>query len=351
MIHGSKLDPITGKANWKYQLCEILLDPQTDGGRDHYQFAFDILGRRIGFKGAPTGEEPAITQVKWDEVDLPWQGAVHIGSGFFSMELAFPFAAFGARPTGGDTWGIQVGRAGAWEMPGVTWQLAGQTVLAPMPSAFWRNWHEHASLEFVPEALLADYENVGKKTEAINADYFRWRASRAEAMSGVSRLLALTEGKTDLLRERKRDPDNLPLEPEGPRGKAKIVAFGKGRQPTPDSPPAQWNRNWWTNNDGNPRTITCSWATPVTVNLHHIDWLGPGSYGTEYSLEYWDHDGWQLAYTETDNRLPVSCHLFPAVTTDRLRFTVTGMATRDYYLSIQKFEFHNVDTDGKGAGQ
>jgi len=264
---------------------------------------------------------------------------VHHGSDFFSMELVFELEGFGGRPEPGEEWGFLVGRSGTWSRPGIHWRLAGVTCLPPIASGHFKNWREHGALEFVPEALLDDYENVGKKTEAINVDYYTWRATQGEALTKVRRLLAKTEGKLDLLRG---GDDGRP---------ARIRAFGHGRRPTPEKPPDQFNRNWWTNNDGNPRTIVCSWKKPVTVNLHHVDWLGPESYASEYMLEYWTKDGWQLVYAEEDNPLPLSCHEFPPITTDKLRFTITRMETRDYYLSIQKFEFYRVDADGPGGAK
>lgn len=332
--HAQKKD--TREPNWKFQMFELFLDvPRQDGTTDHYQFAMDILGNRALYKADLEGKPFRVRETKWHLTELPWKGAVRPGSDYFGMEMAFPFKAFGVPPKNCDEWGCQVGRHGtSWPraeaLEGLHWKVASWTAWVPMPSGRWRAVGEHGTLEFADEVLLPDYQNVGKKTEEINKDYYAWKATHGEAMQKVRALVKKTEGLTDLC--------------YGEDGKhpAACIVFGKRRGPPPRKKVPNWTWQWWFTETGNPQTALLEWKEPVTFNCNKIRWNSPTCYAQEYALEYWTGTEWRLAYQETNNLLPLSGHAFPTVTTTKARLTIARVAAPSWNVPVPGFELYLV---------
>jgi len=332
----------TGEITWKIQLIEVLLDTPSGGGAsDHYHFAVDILGKRAAYKADLAGKPFDIRDTKWNPTDISWHSAMRTGSDHFVVELAFPFKSFVVTPKNCDEWGFQIGRHGtSWPraevLEGLHWKIATWTAWVPMPSGRWRTVGEHGTLELADQVLLADYQNVGKKTEEINRDYFRWKATHGEAMAKVKALLKKTEGLVDICYG------------EDDSNQARCTVFGKRRGPPPREKVPNWTWFWWFRNTGNPETVTLEWKKPVTLNCNKIRWNSPTSYAREYALEYWTGKEWRLAYEEANNCLPLSCHAFDTITTDRARLTISRVVADSWQIPIPNFELYLIPDEPEG---
>ena len=338
--HAAKRD--TEAVNWKFQMFEVFIDvPDGDGSRAHYQFAMDLLGNRALYKADLAGKPFQVRETKWHPVEFPWRGAVRPGSDFFGMEIAFPFSSFGVSPKNCDEWGFQVGRHGtSWPraeaLEGLHWKLASWTAWVPMPSGRWREVGEHGTLEFADEVLLADYQNVGKKTEEINRDYFEWLATHGEALKRVKALVKKTEGLVDLCYG------------ENDTNQASCVVFGKRRGPPPRGKVPNWTWLWWFTDTGNPENVLLEWKTPVRFNCNKIRWSSPTCYAEEYALEYWTGQAWKLAYQESGNSLPLSCHAVPEINTKKARLTIARVASSNWNVTMPEFGLYRIPDEREG---
>jgi len=332
-------DRATDELTWKIQLIEVLLDvPSGDGTLDHYHFAIDILGKTAAYKADLAGKPFQVRETKWNPIEVSWKSAVRTGSDHFAIEVALAFKSFGVHPKNCDEWGFQVGRHGtSWPraevLKGLHWKIAGLTAWVPMPSGRWRTVGEHGTLEFADEVLLPDYQNVGKKTEEINRDYFEWKATHGEAMRRAKALVKRTEGLIDLCYG-KED-----------KNQAKCIVFGKRRGPPHRKKVPNWTWLWWFQNTGNPETVILEWDQPVTFNCNRIRWNSPTCYAQEYALEYWTGEDWRVAYQEADNCLPLSCHAFDTITTNKARLTITRVFTSSWHVPVPNFELYLIPAE------
>ena len=331
----------TGKVNWEYQLCEVFLDvPTAEGTTNHYQLSLDLLGHQSTHVTDPAGQPGDAGAGRWKEASLPWKGAVRLGSDFYSMEIVVPFKALGRTPGNCETWGFQIGRHGTWAeglLKGLHWKVASWTAWAPMPSGAWRTVNEHGILEFADQVLLADEQNVGKRTRAINQAYDAWKATHGAAMLKVQAMLDQTRGLVDLC----YGTNNAQ--------QAACLVFGTERGAPSRGKVDNWTWLWWFDDTGNPQTATLTWKEPVTFNCNRIEWGSPTCYGRDYALEYWTGTEWKTAYHETNGCLSLAGHAFPAVTTRKARLTIARTVSDCWNVTLQGFALYRIpDETPKG---
>ena len=321
----------TGEVNWKYQLFEIFLSPETPQGLQHFQFASDILGHRRAFQADLQGKPYVHKETKWKEVDVPWQTGVKTGSDFFTMEVRIPLTTLGTQPKANDRWRIQIGRSGTWAPQGVHWSIASWSAWNPLK--FWRNLNKHAAVEFVPDALYPEYAR--KLTREINKDFYEWQATNGERMGQLNAIVAKTQGKPNLLRQlgRKLQRDR------------RLRGLG-----LPEKPSSSWHRGTWNGPNHVPKVFLLEWDEPISFNCNIIGWLGITCRATDYALEYWDGLEWKVAYAQSGHDLPRSAHVFPTVKATKARLTITGFESSSWYMSLNEFGLFLVDDAEGGPG-
>ncbi len=327
------------------QGIEILLDVPGAKGKDHYQYAVSILGKKLYELKADLDNKPFdIKNTLWKKIDLGWQKTVYYGNDYYTVEMAIPFKSLGIKtPKSCDEWGAQIGRFGtAWPraeaLKGLHWKLACWTAWVPMPSGFWKQVDEHGILEFADIVQLPDEQNAGRIEKEINKEFDAWRNTHGKAMGKIRQMIAKTEGKTDLCYGK------LPEE--------KVRCLIDGRVTTGPTPEKikNWRKHWplWPWQRDIAHTYVMEWKKPVTFNCNVIAWKDAESYAVDYGLEYWDGKEWKLCYKKTGNNLPLSCQYFPAVTSDKLRLTLGAINSASYYFCIRNFKLfmlENIKTE------
>jgi hypothetical protein len=108
------------------------------------------------------------------------------------------------------------------------------------------------------------------------------------------------------------------------------------------------DNEYWAGGTPPPHTLLLTWKRPVTFDTNRIRWLGENR-GLWYGLEYWDGVRWRLVYEEKRNLQPEPIYRFPAVTTDRVRFTTFSVLGQQRML-MRAFELYKLG-DGGGEGQ
>jgi len=324
----------TGKANWQYQLVEWLLDPKGADGGEHYHFAVDILGHSIALKADLAGKPYDMRKTKWKETDdNGWTYVVGRAGDRFVVEAALRFAALGGAPAPGDVWRAQVGRHGVWTHDGLHWRLCSWSEMFVSPEGYWKQVAQHGSLTFMPEVLIPDGQNVGKRSERMNRTYVEWKLTQGEAMAKIRALV-----------ERIGDAPNL-VHPKLPGNKLVATADGtEHRMFVPATKPApKFHRGWSMSFAEHPDAFLLTWEKPVTFNCMVVEWYSASAVGSDYSLEILDGDTWKTVCSDKDNTLPENAHQFDLVKTKQARLTVYAKrATMNSFLTVRSLDLYQL---------
>jgi len=317
LAHAKKGD--TGEVNWKYQLFEVFISPETPDGPQYYQFAVDILGHQRVFQAQMEGNPYEYKKTKWKEVDLEWRAAIGTGSDFCAIEMCFPFEILGDRPKPSEKWGMHVGRHGtSWpraeKLKDLHWSTCSWSAWNATPGA-WRSVTEHGRIEFATGQLMAGAAQ--KLTLKINEAYYAWLASDKD----LEAMIAKTEGQPSILAEL-----------------GKKVRCG----------PERWQRGlglpWRLNGVCPPWLKLLEWDDPQELNCNVIQWKDATSYASDYALEYFDGKEWKVAYEANDHKGLRSCHLFPPVKATKVRLFLAACAGRPATdFLVRKFDLFRVE--------